>query len=271
MGNKILALGRITLKEGIKDRSLLGIFIFALLCGIAVLIFPNFFARDIGAVCIDTALSSVTFSGLLVVFFTGVGLINKDIDKKTIYIPLSRPFNRWEYVIGKYLGIVALVIIACIAVASICLISTLICKHNNTNYFPPGFTCYEYWTGVGMCIEMLAILVAVLFLFSAIASQGLTTTILTIATYLIGSNLNSVLATIKNSSGNLNIGKSLKFTVVTAKYIFPNLSMFDFKLQISHGLKIQSSSIQTSFIYGLIYIALTISLSCLLYRNREFS
>src|SRR3972149_5590549 len=98
----------ITFKEGIKNRVIFGIFIIALLLFAATTILITLFMRDIVKVAVDLSLYTVYFAGLLTLLFIGVNLFGKDLDKRTIYMVISRPISRSEYLIGKFSGIVML-------------------------------------------------------------------------------------------------------------------------------------------------------------------
>ncbi len=271
MIHRILSLQKITFKEGLKDKSILAILFVTILASIAIVIFPNLFARDIGKVCIDIALSSITLFGLILIFFTCASLLNKDVDKKTIYVVLSRPFSRSEYVIGKYFGFLSLIVFITLLVSIVATVAVYICYKYNIHYFPKNFSFYDYILAIFMIIEMLAILIAILLFFSALTTQGFTATILTLASYFIGTSLNDVIATVSNSSLDIKINKYLSALINSLKYIFPNLSLFDFKLQVAHGIKIPFQEIKFNISYGIVYIILLLLISCYLYRNKEFS
>ena len=110
----------ITFKEGIKSRVIFGIFIIALLLFAATTVVITLFMRDIVKVAIDLSLSTVSFAGLLTLLFIGVNLFGKDLDKRTIYMVISRPVSRSQYLIGKFSGIVLLtfVVVAFLGILS---------------------------------------------------------------------------------------------------------------------------------------------------------
>src|SRR5512144_731443 len=99
----------ITFKEGIRNRALYGITLFALLLfGVTALV-ATMIPREVGKVSVDMALSTISFAGLLIVLFVGINLLAKDLDKRTIYTVLSRPISRSQYIIGKFFGMVLLI------------------------------------------------------------------------------------------------------------------------------------------------------------------
>ena len=106
----IWLMAQITFKEGIRNRILLGIFFFAFALCVGNLIITNMFAYDLGKVAIDVGLSIVSIAGLIIIFFMGINLLAKDLDKRTIYMVLSRPISRRQYIIGKFCGLGLLIL-----------------------------------------------------------------------------------------------------------------------------------------------------------------
>ena len=54
---------------------------------------------------VNLGLSSISLFGVIIAIFIGIGLVSKEIEKKTLYTILSRPVRRWEFIVGKYLGL----------------------------------------------------------------------------------------------------------------------------------------------------------------------
>ena len=53
-----------------------------------------------------SGLSAISLIGLLIAVFTGVGLVSKEIDKRTLHAVLAKPLRRWEFLLGKFTGLV---------------------------------------------------------------------------------------------------------------------------------------------------------------------
>ena len=85
----------ITFKEGIRNRAIYGITLFALLLFGATALVATMIPQEVGKVSVDMALSTISFIGLFLVFFVGINLMVKDFDKRTIYIVLAR-FLSWS-------------------------------------------------------------------------------------------------------------------------------------------------------------------------------
>src|SRR2546421_7010534 len=100
-----------TFREAVRDRVLYNLIAFALLLtGAAVLV--GQISIDIERlVVINLGLTAVSLFGLVIAIFIGIGLVSKEMDKRTLYTVLSRPVRRWEFIAGKFSGLVATLVV----------------------------------------------------------------------------------------------------------------------------------------------------------------
>src|SRR6201981_4160250 len=103
---RILVVGRNTFREAVRDRVLYNLVFFALLM-IASAVIVGQISMDIETiVMVSLGLSAISLIGLLIAVFTGVGLVSKEIDKRTLHAVLAKPLPRWEFLLGKFTGLV---------------------------------------------------------------------------------------------------------------------------------------------------------------------
>jgi ABC-type transport system involved in multi-copper enzyme maturation permease subunit len=267
--NGIMGLAYITFKEGIKNRAIFGIFIMALLMLSAVVTLTGLFMRDIVKVAADLSLATISFSGLLMTLFIGANLLAKDIDKRTIYMVISRPVSRSQYTIGKFFGLFLLVLAA---VAFLGLLSAL------PVYFAgqgdPNPQSIFKWSVYAVAILFIALklvlLASIIIFFSSITSTSFITLVLTIATYLIGSTNEIVKGILDAKMEGVHISAPLAVVIKFVYYVFPNLSAFDFKIQAAHGLPVPLGYLFWIFSYWLLYTSIMIAGAALIMRRREF-
>src|SRR5437879_13621214 len=102
MNSRILHIATNTFREAVRDRVLYNLIAFALLMsGAAVLV--GQISLDIERlVVINLGLTAVSLFGIVIAIFIGIGLVSKEIDKRTLYTVLSRPVRRWEFIAGKF-------------------------------------------------------------------------------------------------------------------------------------------------------------------------
>ena len=104
---RIRAIALNTFREAVRDKILYSLLFFALvMIGGSVLV-ADLTIGEYGKIIRDLGLASISIFGLLIAIFVGIGLIYKEIERKTIYTIASKPVPRWEFLVGKYLGLVA--------------------------------------------------------------------------------------------------------------------------------------------------------------------
>ncbi len=260
----------ITFKEGIRNRALYGISLFALLLLGANFLIAGMIPRDIGKVAVDMALSTVSFTGLLLVLFIGINLIAKDLDKRTIYMVLSRPISRPQYIIGKFIGMLLLIITTVFFLSIFAVLSILTLKSAYPAYFEK-FSWMSVLLSIFFITLTLILLSAVSFLFSSFTSTSFITSILTVITYVIGQSLTDVKALVEApQTVGIQVSPITVKLVQGAYYVFPNLSLFDIKTQAAHGLFVSTGYIVWTAMYGIVYVCLSITLAALFFRKKEF-
>ena len=124
------AIGLNTFREAVRDRVLYNLVFFALLMmGAAVLVGQISIGIE-EVVIVSLGLSAISFIGLLMAVFIGVGLVSKEMDKRTIYALLSKPVRRWEFLLGKFTGLIFTLAVNTAAMAGGLFAALLYVKHH---------------------------------------------------------------------------------------------------------------------------------------------
>ncbi len=265
----ILSLAYVTYKEGIRNRAIFGIFIMALLMFAATVILTSLFMRDIVKIAADLSLATISFSGLLMVVFIGTNLLSKDIDKRTIYMVISRPISRAEYILGKFLGLCLLVIVTVLflgIISSVPVFASSLSYHNPQSIF----NWQIYFVAILFIAMKLMLISSVIIFFSSITSTSFISLILTIATYIIGSTNETVKGILDSKMEGVHISPAMAALIKGVYYIFPNLSAFDLKLQAAHGLSIPGGYFLWVPLYWLVYMGILVAAGSLIMARREF-
>src|SRR2546430_12930676 len=95
-----------TFREAVRDRVLYNLVFFALLLIATAILVGQISIGIETIVLVSLGLSAISVIGLLIAVFTGVGLVSKEIEKRTLYALLSKPLRRWEFLVGKFGGVV---------------------------------------------------------------------------------------------------------------------------------------------------------------------
>ena len=95
-----------TFREAVRDRVLYNLVFFALLMMAAAILVGQISIGIEESVIMSLGLSAISVIGLLIAVFIGVGLVSKEMDKRTLYALLAKPVRRWEFLLGKFGGLV---------------------------------------------------------------------------------------------------------------------------------------------------------------------
>ncbi len=203
----------------------------------------------------DTGLAAINFFCVLIAIFTGINLVYKEIEKKTVFNILSKPVSRDEFIIGKFLGLALTMLTALGAMAVIFFVFVAL----SGGGFDRSILLYFFMLG----LELLVI-TAISLLFSSFTTPILSF-IFTVSLYLIG----HVMWTFNEFKALLK-APAWKALVQTLYYLLPNLDKFNIKNEVVLGTALNPWTILFSVLYALAYIAALLALTMLIFRKREF-
>src|SRR3990172_549606 len=128
MLGRITAIAKNTFREAIRNKILYILLAFAMILIIFSVILSALSIGQEEKIIKDVGLFAITFFGVLIAIMVGIGLIYNELDKRTIYVIISKPIHRYEFVLGKFFGLV-LTIVVNIAIMSLVWIILLQLRH----------------------------------------------------------------------------------------------------------------------------------------------
>ncbi|MEW5901676.1 MAG: ABC transporter permease [Acidobacteriota bacterium] len=252
---KIRAIALNTFKEAIRDRILYLLFFFAAVALIFSRVLAVLTVGDRVKIIKDVGLASISLFGVLMAILIGTGLVYKEIDKKTIYTLLSKPIRRFEFLLGKFAGLVLTLFVMTAAMSLIFLV--IIFLHTSRI---EG----QLLLGVLFIFLELILITSVAILFSCFSTPILSS-IFSLSFYLIGHlswGLHALILKTKSAPSRV---------VLRGLYaILPDLENFNFKTEIVHGLQIDPRFYLFSALYGLVYTLFILMLAVLIFKKRDF-
>lgn len=272
MVRRIWALAVLTCREGVRDRAIYGIVLFALFVLGLNIVIADFFMRQLGKVTVDMNLSALSFAGLLLIFFVGINLMAKDIDKKTIHLVLSRPFSRGEYIWGKFIGLALLAVVTLAVLLVFSCITIAIVQADSVGYFNEFSWSVFFWAVLFLGMQLF-LLCAVVVFFSTLTTSSFLTLILSLASYIIGISLEEVVFYIRSqaAAGEAVASEAVVRVIEVTSWLVPNFAAFDLKTEAAHGLLLDGWRLATTAGYGVTYIVILMWLATLVFRRREFN
>jgi ABC-type transport system involved in multi-copper enzyme maturation permease subunit len=255
---RILTIALGAFKESVRERVLYNLIVFAFLMIGAAILMGSISVGVERIILVNLGLSSISVFGLLIAIFIGIGLVSKEIDRRTIYNILSKPVTRAEFILGKYAGLLLTLLV-------------------NTSIMTAGFYVALLVQGKGLAASDLSLLVAIYFILLQLAvvvaaaiffsciSTSILSAVFTFCLFVIG-NFTSDIRLFGQASGSAFLQE---FTAALY-YLLPNFGDFNIIDQAAHGVRIPSLFITANTSYAVLYIAILLSAAILIFEEREF-
>src|SRR5690348_7305185 len=98
-------------RDSVRDKVLYGIVAFAILLMASSFLIGQLTAGQDVKIIKDLGLAAMSLFGLFIAIFIGIGLVAREIERRSIYAVLSKPVQRYQFIIGKYLGLVGTLVV----------------------------------------------------------------------------------------------------------------------------------------------------------------
>jgi len=251
---KVLSIALNTFRENLRDKLLYNLLIFALLMIGSSLLLMRLTLGEFHRLLLDIGLGSVNIFSVLIAIFVGIGLVSKEIDKKTIYTIVSKPVARFEFLLGKFLGLTITLFINVLIMTAALLVVLM------AQSVPIEAVLFK---AIGLILLECMVVTAVALLCSTFTSSTLSA-IFTLAIYVIG-HLTADLKTFGQKMDGL--GRSV---LEGMYYLLPNLERFNLKGHVTHQLDVPLNDLALIVAYGMAYTAFLLLLASVIFQRRDF-
>jgi len=260
---RIMSIALNTFKEAIRDKILYNLLFFALLMIGASMLLATLTVGEQSKIIIDIGLASINIFGVLIAIFLGIGLISKEIEKRTIYNIISKPMPRYQFLIGKYVGLLVTVIVNTAIMGGglylVLMINELRWGNGVSNIN------LDIWKAIYLILIEFMVITAIALLFSTFSSSSTLSAIFTIAAYIIG----HLTEDLKLMGDKLHSSLG-RVTIDLIYYILPNLDNFNIKGRVVHRLEVPLPYLSLATGYALFYIITLLIISALVFQRRDF-
>lgn len=205
----------------------------------------------------DIGLGTIEIFSTVLAIFLGISLVQKELSLKTLHPLLARPLSRAEYVLGKFAGMMLLIIVEIIVMCIIFAILLFVYGGIGrfTGYLPAVYTI----------LLQTSTVISVAVLCSTLTEPAVAAMI-TISFYLIGAtSYNLVYAISKRSS------ETVVNIITTLRYILPDFSHFNIKDNLVYGRGLEGLSIGFASFYALFIVVIVLSVSVILFNGKEIN
>ena len=246
-----------TFREAVRDRVLYNLVFFALLMMGAAILVGQISIGIEESVIVSLGLTAISVIGLFIAVFIGVGLVSKEMDKRTLYALLAKPVERWEFLLGKFCGLVMTLTVNTAAMAVGLYLALWTVKHTLEKS--------DIWilVAVYLILLKLALIVALALLFSCFTTPFLAI-LFTAGIYVAGlfaGDLRAVKA-VDLSATTMNLLKGVS-------YLLPNFENFNVMGAVAHGRAVPGALVAQATLYAVVYGAVVLAGAAAVFSRRN--
>ena len=254
----IWSVAAVSFREIVRDKILYNILVIAvLLLGLGFLASRLTFVRP-DRIVLDFGVSAVNLSLVAIASMIGASLLNREVERRTMFLALSRPISRFQFVAGKYAGLSLVLFINWLLVSGAFLSVLLVSGGVEAHSFSTTL-----FVALGLLLLQSLMMAAIAIFFSTFSTTSLSA-VLAIGVYLIGNNVSQIHGIAQK------IHSGLAATSLEALgFILPNLEYFNLGNRVTYGIEVPVKFIAFSIVYSLVVSAFAIALAGLLIHKKE--
>lgn len=267
-----LAIARQTVNEALRRR-IMWVF---LISGFALLALMPLFGylapKDSQTVLRSLGLAAILLAGLFITIVTCIYLIPVEIERRTIYTVLSKPVQRYEFVLGKFLGGFLTVAINILSMGIVFLAMLYLQslkesarEHGPVAWLMSGTFAPEMVRGIFMTFFQMLLLAALTIFFSTFTTP-IVNFFLSFGIFMVG-NLSTVTDSLTTNSNPV-----VHWAGTIIHYLLPNFGNFNIQNALIHPTNEITNPTQymwNNIIYALIYSSVLLILAIIVFDRRE--
>jgi Cu-processing system permease protein len=254
-------------RESVRDRVPYSMVIFAILLMAASYLISQLTAGQDMKIIKDLGLAALSIFGLMIAVFLGIGLVSKEVERKSIFGLLSKPVTRTQFILGKYAGLLTTLVInlsvMTLAFYAVLLFIDLTAGPERQAWPAPAMDP-RLLIAIVLIVAEIAIVTALALFFSTFSSP-LLSAFLTMGLWVAG-HFNSDLrnfGAVVDSAPLIAIARGLY-------YVLPNLAPFDVKAEVVHGLPVAMRHVGFTLLYAVLYSSVLLTATVAIFRRRDF-
>jgi ABC-type transport system involved in multi-copper enzyme maturation permease subunit len=255
--NRVAVVALNTFREAVRDRVLYNLVFFALLMIAAAVLVGQISVGIEQEVIVTLGLSAISVIGLLIAVFIGVALVSKEMDKRTLYALLAKPVHRWQFLLGKFFGLLLTLFVNLIAMSVGLFAAMWFLKQSLVR------SDLVILIAVYFILLKLAVVVALALLFSCYTTP-LLSILFTAGLYVSGLFVKEM-RTIHNEMTS----RALQVFLRWLSYILPNFQNFDVMGAAAHGRSIPGSLVLENTAYAALYCAIVLVLASAVFSRKN--
>lgn len=255
----LIAIARNTFRETVRDRVLYAFLVFAFFLTLGATVLGSLSVGQDLRMLEDLGLATISVIGGVIAIFVGTNLVYKEIDRRTIYLILTKPIPRWQFVTGKFVGLSLCILVVTAAMGAFLLgVISLMSPTHVVNPLLIHALVLVY-------LELLLIIALATF-FSTFATP-IMSLVFTLALWFIG-HMGQSLKDLGKLSSDSSVSRFFDFIY----WLLPDLAkMTQVRGELMYGRQLDPQLWLYFAAYIVGYIVLLITLATVVTERREFS
>jgi len=258
---RVLAVGVNTYREAVRNRTFVGLLFFAVAFILLSLVMSELTVVGQGPRVVQNfGFFAIGLFGVITSVVMGALLVYKELEQKTIYTIVSKPIRRFEVVLGKYLGLLGILVVQLACLGVVWALAMVL------QGVTPGL---EHLKGWSLILVEVGVVAATAVMFSAWTSPVLTG-LFSFGVFAVGRVIYLLEEMLGQSRGlfvDNPVARGLGEAVVM---IFPDLSAFDVSQQVLLQVPVGGGYLLHATLYGLGYIVVALCLGMVAFERRDF-
>ena len=256
MTSRLSAIALNTFREAVRDRVLYNLILFVLLLLASAPLFGQISIGLERLILVNVGLSSISLFGVVIAILVGIGLVSKEIEKKTLYTILSRPVRRWEFIVGKYFGLLLTLLVNAAFMTIGFYIALLITQHG-LHRPDAGLLVAIYFI-----VLQFMMMVSLTLLFSSF-STPIFSAIFAFALFVIGTFGEDLKNFAAMSQG------AIRWMTTGIAWVVPNFASLNVISQTAHDQHVSTGLILFNTLYAVLYSAAITAGAVLIFDRRN--
>jgi ABC-type transport system involved in multi-copper enzyme maturation permease subunit len=258
---RILALARNTFREAVRNKILYSLLFFAIVLILSALALGRLSQHEEIRMTRDVGLFGIDIFGVLIATFVGVNLLYKELDLKTVYTILPKPLHRWEFVLGKWLGMLATLAVQ-MGVMLLALLATLAIQGA-----PFGAAMFK----AGWLLFVNVVVVTSIAVFFSSFSSPYLSGFFSLGFFVVGRSVPEIRLAAAKAGGGIQAAVDAGTAVLPNLHLFyPSGSIIGTEHVSVHGELVGAGYVAWTTAYGLGYSVAVLVLAMLIFRRRDF-
>ena len=244
-----------TIRELLRERVLCNLVFFALLLIASSLVLSWLTVGDPRRIVIDLGIASINLFGVCMAIFVGITLVSREMDRRTIYMIVTKPVPRAHLIVGRYVGLSSVLLLN-MGVMIVGFASLLLLTHSPINL--------PLIQALGTMYFELALVAAVAVFFSTVTTPTLSA-MFTLSIYVCGQSITTLRSVAEHAGG------WMRTAATSAIYLIPNLEQLNLKGSVLAQHPVAASDVWLLIGYASAYSATLLSIAVMIFERRDLA